>query len=145
MKQLDFEVKFKEIENILKKGKSIVLCTSNGNKVAARAVFYCLFKGCIYFVTSKAYNKCKQIDKNNNVALCIENIQIEGIASILGHATLEINNKIFEYIQKYCPEIYRYTKLKNSVLVEIKINNVQMWIKGREFINFENKTAYRIG
>jgi len=145
MKQLDFELKSKEIEKTLKRGKSIVLCTSNGNKVAARAVYYCLFNGHIYFVTSKAYNKCKQIEKNNNVALCIENIQIEGIATILGHATLEVNNKIFEYIQKNCSDIYKFTKYKNTVLIEIKINNVEMWIKGREFINYENKTAYRIG
>jgi len=58
---------------------------------------------------------------------------------------LEINSKIFEYIQKCFPEIYRYTKYKISVLVEIKINNVEMWIKGREFINYENEAAYRIG
>jgi uncharacterized pyridoxamine 5'-phosphate oxidase family protein len=145
MKQLDYEEKINEVMNILKNEKPIVLCTSNGNKVAARTVYYFLFNDCIYFVTSKAYKKCKQIEKNHNVALCIANIQIEGVATILGHPKLDENNKLLEYTQENCPEISNYTKHKNTVIIEIKINNVEMWLKGREYINYEDKTAYRIG
>jgi len=54
MKQLNYEEKIKDIENILKKEKTIVLCTSNGDKVAARTVYYFFYNDCIYFVTSNS-------------------------------------------------------------------------------------------
>ena len=146
MKQLDFNVKYTEIKNILKKEKSIVLCTSNGSKVAARTVYFVYFKDCIYFVTSMSYKKYKQIEKNQNVALCFSNIQIVGVASILGHPNLEGNKNILEYMEKNCSEMYKYVKYKNTVLIKVSIDDIEMWEKGgREYLNIENKTANRIG
>jgi len=63
----------------------------------------------------------------------------------LGHPNTEENKIIFEYIKNNHSEIYKYTKYKNTALIKIKINIVEMWLKGRELIDYENKTAKRIG
>ena len=73
------------------KEKEIVISTANGNKVAARTVYFVFYIYCIYFVTSKSYEKYKQIEKNSNVALCFFNISMEGVAIIKGHPELEEN------------------------------------------------------
>lgn len=144
-KQLEYENKYNEFIDTLKNEKYIVLATINGNKAAARTVFYIFFENSIYFVTSKAYPKCKQIMKNQNVALCLFNFQIEGIANNKGHPSLDENKNILDYISKNRPDMNRYTKTKNIVLIEIKMTKAQIWNNGgREFIDFENKTAHRL-
>ena len=145
MKQLDFNECYNEIKEILEKEKSIVLCTSNGDKVSARTVFFAFYKDCIYFVTSKAYSKCKQIEKNPNVALCLLNLQVEGIALFIGHPKSDENKEIYNKCLKNCPEMDHYCKYKNTVLIEININKIGMWKKGREYIDLNKKNAYRIG
>jgi len=69
-KELDYKEKLNEIIGLLEKEKEIVISTANGNKVAARTVYFVFYNNCIYFVTSKSYEKYKQIKKNSNVALC---------------------------------------------------------------------------
>jgi len=145
-KQIDFDSRYNEIMDALKNDKSIVFCTSNGDKVAARTVFFALHNDCIYFMTSTAYPKYKQICKNPNVALCLQNIQIEGIANIKGHPSLEENKGIVDSFTKACPENNRYIHHKNTVLIEIKITKVQTWREGvREYIDFIEKSAYSVG
>jgi len=82
MKQFDYKEKYKEVMEYLEKEKVMVLATSDGDKVAARAVWFVLYESSIYFFTLKSYSKYKQIIKNPNIALCINNIQIQGVAYI---------------------------------------------------------------
>jgi uncharacterized pyridoxamine 5'-phosphate oxidase family protein len=146
MKQLDFEEKCNEIMEGLKKENTIVLATVHGDKVAARTVYYVLYESFIYFVTSKAYSKYKQMEKNQNVALCLHNIQIEGIVKIKGHPTQKENKTITEYCIKKCTGFNHYIKYKNTVLIEVKMNKIEFWNNhGREYIDLNEKTAYRIG
>ena len=144
-KELDYEEKLYEIKDILEKEKEIVISTANGNKVAARTVYFVYYNNSIYFVTSKSYEKFKQIEKNSNVALCSFNISIEGVAVNKGHPESKENKKVFDYCLSKCPEMKKYGKYKNTVLIEIKINKIEMWKGGREYININEKTAYRIG
>ena len=144
-KELNYKEKLNEIIGLLEKEKEIVISTVNGNKVAARTVYFVFYNYCIYFVTSKSYEKYKQIEKNSNVALCFFNISMEGVAIIKGHPELEENKKVFDYCLSKCPEMKKYGKYKNTVFIEIKINKIEMWKGGREYININEKTAYRIG
>ena len=147
MKELDFKEKYNEVMERLDKENTIVLATSDKDIVSARSVWYVLYKSSIYFFTSPAWEKIKQIKKNPNVALCLDNIQLKGIAIIKGHPTLKENETIVDYCQKKHAGIGDYNmKRKNMVLIEVKINKIEMWIKhGREHIDISEKKAYRIG
>ena len=71
MKQLNYKEKYKEVMKNLEKEKAMILATSDGDKVAARAVWFVLYESSINFFTSKSYSKYKQIVKNPNIVLCI--------------------------------------------------------------------------
>jgi len=152
MKQLDFTVKYKEIMANLDKKQFIVLATSDGDKVAARAVYFFLYKSYVYFVTAKSYAKYKQIVKNSNVALCtnvalcIDNIQIQGVAHIKGHPSLEENKPAVDcLLKKPDNAVNRYLKRNNTILIEVKIDKIQTWTNGgREYLDIHKKEAYRI-
>ena len=145
-KQLDYCEKYEEIVKTLENGKSIVLATSHRDKVMARTVYYVLYESSVYFLTSSAYSKYKQIVRNQNVALCLNNIQIEGTANIEGHPSAYENKAVLEHFIERCPENNRYVKSKNTVLIEVKIGNITMWSNGgREYINPTTKSAYRVG
>jgi uncharacterized pyridoxamine 5'-phosphate oxidase family protein len=144
MKQLDFKRKYKEVMENLKKEKFIVLATSDGDKVAARAVWFMLYKTSIYIFTAKGYSKYKQIVKNPNVALCLNNIQIQGVAHIKGHPALEENKPVLD--NWIISHSNKYVSYKSSVFIEIKIDKIQMWTNnGREYIDVNGKKAYRLG
>ena len=148
-KQLQFDETHNKIIKALECNESIVIATFNKNKIAARTVYFVLLDSNIYFLTSKAYDKYKQIVKNQNVALCSDNIQIEGITEIIGHPMLEENKTILECFLAKHPENEnnkRYVKQKNSVFIKVEINKISAWINGsREYIDPIKRTAYRIG
>jgi general stress protein 26 len=144
MKQFDYKEKYKEVMENLEKEKAMVLATSDGDKVAARAVWFVPYESSIYFFTSKSYSKYKQIVKNPNVALCINNIQIQGVAYIKGHPALEENKPVLEHWIKRRGN--KYVNNKSSVFIEVKIDKIQAWANGgREYIDINEKTAYRVG
>ena len=147
MKELNFEEKYNEVMERLKNEDTIVLATSYKDKVTARSLWFVLYKSSIYFFTTTAYTKYKQIEKNPNAALCLDNIQIEGIANIKGHPALEENKTICDYCEKNHKGIREYNmKRKNMVLIEIKINKIEIWKnRGREYIDLVEKKAYRVG
>lgn len=74
--------------------KKDVLATSYENKVTARNMSYVIINKKIYFQTDKTFLKHYQMVKNPNVALCVDNIQIEGVAKIKHHP-FEDENKMF--------------------------------------------------
>jgi len=121
----DFIERFKELN-------SVVLSTSYKDHVTSRTV-YCFVDGLdIYFITSKAYTKYKQILKNPKVALCHEKIQIEGIAEIIGHpreCPLPTHNEdATNYIEQF-------SKYKNTVLIRVKPTLVTLY-KGRGYYQY---------
>ena len=63
----------------------IVLATSHQDKVTARKMSFLIMNGIFYFQTDKTFRKYQDIQDNENVALCLDNIQIEGICKEIGH------------------------------------------------------------
>ena len=50
MKQFDYKEKYKEVMENLEKEKAMVLATSDGDKIIARAVWFILYESSIYFL-----------------------------------------------------------------------------------------------
>ncbi len=68
----------------LGESKDMVLSTSADDKVTSRMMSVLIFDGCFYFQTDINFRKCSQILKNPNVALCTDNISVEGICTKIG-------------------------------------------------------------
>lgn len=147
MKILDYEILKQEVIHTLENSKSIVLATCSNNRVTAREVYFATNNFSIYFLTSKAFDKYKQIEKNRNVALCLGNIQMEGIAIIKGHPNLPENEtETTICLKKSKKEFEHFIKYKNTILIEVVVTRVELWKNnGREYLNIIKGEAYRVG
>ena len=65
-------------------GRKMVLSTSENDRVSSRMMSIVLINGIFCFQTDTELRKYHQLTVNPNVALCIDNIQIEGICSEKG-------------------------------------------------------------
>ena len=75
---LDFAVeKEKQFKELAEK-KGMVLATCAENRVTARNMSVIFLDGKIYFQTDSKMEKARQIEANENVALCVDNFQIVG-------------------------------------------------------------------
>lgn len=127
----------------LDRQNTMVLSTSCNNIVSSRMMSIVIIDNIFYFQTDCTFKKYNQIIKNPNVALCTDNIQIEGICTEAGKP---INNKLFCNVYKSCfPNSYTlYSKIENERLFYIQPKLIQKWIYINEkpFIetyDFENK------
>jgi general stress protein 26 len=147
MKSLNYELLKQEVINTLENSRSIVLATCSNNRVTAREIYFASNNFSIYFLTSKAYDKYKQIEKNRYVALCLGNIQMEGTAIIKGHPKLPENvAEIAICMNKSKKEFEHFIKYKNTVLIEVVVNRVELWKNnGREYLDINKQEACRIG
>lgn len=99
----------------------IVLSTSYQDRVTSRTISIVNDGLSLFFLTLKTYRKYKQIGKNSQVALCFENLQIEGHANIRNHPD-DIENSIISHRLKKgrFADIYsKYSKYENCVLIEV--------------------------
>ena len=127
----------KEIFEILSKNKHIVLATSYKDVVTARTISYVFIDEKILFQTLSSYIKTQQIEKNSNVALCIDNLQIEGKAKVIGNP-LEKNNEIFlnKYKKNHKSAYEKYSMLKDEVVIEVVIEKISRWF-------YKNNKGYK--
>lgn len=109
------------------KGRKMVLSTSENNRVSSRMMSVVQIDGIFYFQTDIKMNKYHQIIANNNVALCIDNIQIEGICEEIGHP---LKNDVFCNAFKECfkGSYDAYSSLKNERLFSVKPLYIERWI-----------------
>lgn len=146
---IDFEKLKVEVMELLRSKNVAVLATSSSDRVTARSVSYVIINSRIYFQTDKTFLKYKQIIKNPNVALCIDNIQIEGNAKIKGHPFNEENRAFIEEFKKaHNGSFNTYSHMENEVVIEIEPVSVTLWKyeEGqplRDFLDLQNKRARR--
>lgn len=95
-------------------GKTMVLSTSENDIVSSRMMSVVQIDGIFYFQTDVTFRKYHQILTNNNVALCIDNIQIEGICKELGHP---LDNLSFCKCFKKCFKVVNTSKNALKVLM----------------------------
>lgn len=123
----NFSKKLSDFLDEFGKGRKLVLSTADNNKVTSRMMSIVQINGSFYFQTDKTFRKYQQINNNPFVALCIDNMQIEGVCKEIGHP---IENEAFCSIYKeYFSSSYKmYTSLDNERLFIITPTYVERWI-----------------
>ncbi|MTI61931.1 pyridoxamine 5'-phosphate oxidase family protein [Iocasia frigidifontis] len=146
---LDFDTLKEEIIDLLDKKRIMVLATSANDRVSARAMS-CINKGLdIFFQTDKNFLKFKQLEKNPNVALCVDNVQIEGIAVQKGHILNDENKYFLDlYKEKHYGSYKAYSHLEDNILIKVEPRLITLWkYEGnkslREFLYVEDNKAVR--
>ncbi len=140
-------------ENIIKflEGKrGIVVATSSNNRVTARTVSFVNNGLQIFFWSYGNHTKCKQIQENPNIAMCRDNLQVEGIAKLHG-SILDSNNKDYlrEFQKKFPKDYDRYVNEPDMILVKVKpvlfilLVNIDRMLY-RDHLDIGNNLAYRI-
>ena len=90
-----------------------------------------------------------KINKNPNVAIAADNIQIEGIAEIIGHPYDENNKEFLELFKNKHYMSYRmYSKLKDEVVIKVDCKKITIWKSSDEktyryYLHVEEKKAER--
>ena len=145
---LNYNVMMDEVFNQLGSHKVMVLATSFEDRVTARNMSCIIMKHKIYFQTDKNFLKTQQMLKNQNVALCVDNIQLEGIAKIIGSA--EEVPEFCEAYKRYFRASYdTYTHLINQVIIEVEPTFIILWRYAdgrkpyRDFLDCVQNKAYR--
>lgn len=128
-------------------GRTMVLSTSENNIVSSRMMSVIQIKGIFYFQTDMTFKKYRQLLCNHNVALCIDNIQIEGVCEEIGHPLQ--NTSFCECFKKCFKGSYdAYTSLKNERLFSVKPTLIERWIYDKGIPNIEtfniNTQTYEI-
>lgn len=124
--------------------KKIVLSTSSKNRVTSRTMSFVIFNNKFYCQTDKNFLKYQQIIENPNVSLCIDNIQIEGVAIAEG-SPLE-NKRFIKLFEEYYKNSYlNYSFLEDEVLLEITPTLINIWDYEnekplRKYYDLKNKT-----
>ena len=147
--ELNFIEFQREIFELLGDKKIMVLATSSDNRVTARNMSCVIMDQKIYFQTDKTFLKYDQILNNPNVALCTDNIQIEGVAKIGKHPFDEENKEFAKVFEKNYKGSYdNYSNLDNEIVVEVEPVFITLWKYKdgqpfRDFLDISEKRAYR--
>ena len=121
-----FNKKVTELFQGIGEAKKAVLSTSSNNRVTSRMMSFVIYEHKFYCQTDRRFLKIKQILDNPKVSICIDNIQIEGMAKVIGkpveHNTF---NVLFKKIFKNSYESYSF--LENEILLEIDPIFITVW------------------
>ena len=138
-----FDKKIVELFQGIGEAKKAVLATSSNNRVTSRTMSFVIYENKFYCQTDKKFLKVEQILDNPKVSICIDNIQIEGIAQIIGKPS---ENNIFSTLfNKYFKNSYEnYSFLENEVLLKINPTFIAVWnykesIPIRNFYKLDSK------
>ena len=130
-----FNKKIMELFQEIGEAKKAVLSTSSNDRVTSRMMSFIIAKGKFYCQTDRRFLKFEQIIDNPKVAICINNIQIEGVAKIIGkpleHTTFSV---LFKKNFKNSYENYSF--LENEILLEISPIFITIW-------NYKENTPMR--
>ena len=135
MKQNDYYEALSSFWNSFGAGRHMVLSTECGGCVSSRMMSVVNIDGCLYFQTFRTSRKYEQLKENVHVALCCDNIQIEGRAEEAGHP---LDNPAFctAFRAKYPSSYDYYTSLECEVLYRVRVSRIERWVykDGRPFL-----------
>jgi len=142
---MSFEEECEAFFKTLGEAKKMVLATCSQNRTTARMMSCIILNEKFYFQTEKSLLKYSQICKNPLVALCTENIQVEGKCRILGRP-LENNPFAQSFEKHYAGSFKNYSHMENEVLCEATPSLITLWCYDehgkpfRKFYNFVDET-----
>lgn len=122
-----FREKFCEFLQEFGIGKSMVLSTSLDGRVTSRMMSVVQKDGVFYFQTDRTFRKYQQLIGNANAALCIDNIQIEGICEELGHP-MEHSDFCEVFAQCFPKSYAHYSSLSNERLFRFQPKRIECWV-----------------
>ena len=147
--ELDYESTRNQVVEFLASKRAIVLATSLDGRVTARTVSMVSEGLDVYFMSWGHHTKCVQIRGNPRVALCRDNVQIEGLAEILGSPLDEGNKRYAETLRHRYPDDYQmFAREPGMILVKVVPYTITVFGKqGDEFyldcLNLEDRTLRR--
>lgn len=121
----------KVLARVAKKGIA-VLSTAAGEHVSSRPVSVVVYDEQIAFQTSTKLLKYQQMMDNQQVALCVDNIQIEGKA-VLGVRPPENSQFSTVYKKRHLGSYNNYSHMDSTRVIEVQPEKITMWVyKDRE-------------
>ena len=125
---LNYEKEKEEVFGQLSQKKHVVLATSLEDRVTARSMSCIVLGEKICFQTDVQMLKYKQLQKNPRIALCADNIQIEGTARAVGHPFDKQNEPFRRAFKERYPHSYAmYTSLAEEEVMEITPSLFIVW------------------
>ena len=109
------------------KGRHMVLSTAENHRVSSRMMSVVLVDGLFYFQTDRTFKKYAQMMENPNIALCIDNIQIEGICKEIGHPK-ECPAFSEAYQECFSSSYRKYSGLDNERVFVVEPTYVERWL-----------------
>ena len=146
--ELDYELEVEHVRAFLEPKHALVLATSLEDRVTARTVSFANDGLSILFMSWAHHTKCVQIRGNPRVALCRDNVQIEGVAEILGSPLDERNERYTEVLRAKYPESHaRFAREPGMVIVQVVPTSIAVFdqIDGQlclKCLDLEAKTAH---
>ncbi|NHJ84421.1 MAG: pyridoxamine 5'-phosphate oxidase family protein [Asgard group archaeon] len=136
----DFDIIKNQILELMGTTSDIILATSLDDRVTARTVSFVNNDFDIYFLTWNHNKKVIQLNNNSNVALCLQNVQIEGEAENLGWAFGEKNTSIGElFITKFSQNWWNaFSKIKEMIMIKIKPKSIVRFERINRRFHFQN-------
>lgn len=130
-----FEDQYKAFLLEFGKGKQMVLSTSRQDHVTSRMMSIVQKEGVFYFQTDREMRKYRQLESNPRVALCIENIQIEGVCREIG-APMETVEFCRLYKECFPGSFHRYSALEKECLFAVTPLRIERWLylAGKPFL-----------
>ena len=122
-----FEEEFLKFWQEFGRSKKMVLSTSLNDIVTSRTMSIINLNNILYFQTDNTFRKYNQLKHNTHVALCTDNIQIEGLCNEIGNP---IENEDFcnAYRECFTSSFNRYTLLKNERLFAVNPTFIESWV-----------------
>ena len=108
-------------------GRKMVLSTAAHDIVSSRMMSVVRLDGAFYFQTDQALRKYRQLSVNPRAALCIDNIQIEGICAELG-APLAHAAFCAAFRTCFRGSYDAYTALENERLFVLHPTRIERWL-----------------
>lgn len=109
------------------KCRKMVLSTSENDKVSSRMMSVVQIDGKFWFQTDKNMRKYHQILANRNAALCIDNIQMEGVCEEKGQP-LDNDSFCSRFRECFKGSFEAYTSLENERLFVFTPLYIQRWL-----------------
>ncbi|MDE6974861.1 MAG: pyridoxamine 5'-phosphate oxidase family protein [Lachnospiraceae bacterium] len=122
-----FEEEYLKFWQEFGRSKKMVLSTSLNDIVTSRTMSIINLNNILYFQTDHTFRKYDQLKNNTHVALCIDNIQIEGSCNEIGKP---IENEDFcnAYRECFTSSFNRYTMLNNERLFAVIPTFIERWV-----------------
>jgi general stress protein 26 len=133
---ITFEERLAQAAEFLASKRAIVLATCTDDHVTARTVSFASRGAEVCFMSFSGNTKCRQIEGNSRVALCRDNVQIEGTAGILGSVLSPENAPYAALLREKLPEDFRrYAGHPRMILIRVRPERVKIFYKeGEEFL-----------